>query len=277
MNKRIDFTIVGGLPLEQDTLDFMQQSYRGAFGALAKLCGDKVILTGVEVTGGSVSSGWIVVGGELIPFIGGTLATNVLVSEASAVSQALFEDGNSHDVYFTKTATCVAIGGFPFSDLVPLLSLQNVWVKDDLRMLYKPTGSYAAFVAANFDGGGLGLNAYKGWQLLSVQVPAAAGKMFVNVNSADTDFNATGKTGGAKTVALTAAQNGPHDHANRYTRSTPSSPGAAAAEKIEVESFSNGSDRALYLSGVALTGSSGTGAAHENMPPYFVVLTLIKL
>ena len=56
---RIDYSNLGGFPLEQDTLSFMQNSYSDAFSAMAKLCGDKVILTGVVVEAGNVSAGWV--------------------------------------------------------------------------------------------------------------------------------------------------------------------------------------------------------------------------
>lgn len=121
MNKRIDFTNNGGFPLEQDTLDFMQQSYRGGFAAVAKLLGEKTILTGVVVANGNVSDGWIVYNGELVPFVGGSAAANVSITEVNTT--VLFEDGTTPPVYFTKTATCAVVGNFPFTDLVRLPTL----------------------------------------------------------------------------------------------------------------------------------------------------------
>ena len=59
MNKQIDLLNLGGFPFEQNTLKFLQESYTGALGALAKLCGDKTILHGVEVNGSNVTAGWI--------------------------------------------------------------------------------------------------------------------------------------------------------------------------------------------------------------------------
>lgn len=126
MNKRIDLTNNGGFPLEQDTLAFMQDSYRSALGAMAKLCGNKTILDGVVVAGSNVTAGWIAVDGELIPFLAGTAGTRVIITESPAVVQSVFDDGASRDVFFTKTATCGIAGGFLFSELQALRTLLQV-------------------------------------------------------------------------------------------------------------------------------------------------------
>lgn len=70
-------------------------------------------------------------------------------------------------------------------------------------------------------------------------------------------------TGGATTVSLTAAQNGPHTHTTLISTST--------GGVIE------GNQQFLAnIGGTTATGSSGTGAAHENMPPYVVATYIIK-
>jgi hypothetical protein len=132
MNNRIDFTNLGGFPFQQDTLDFMQLSYREAFKAMAALCGDKAILTGVDVAGGLVSNGWISYGGELIPFVGGAVGLQVVITETRAVTQSVFNDGVARDVYFTKIASCGAIGSFLFSDLKKIKTLVTATSYNDL-------------------------------------------------------------------------------------------------------------------------------------------------
>ncbi len=121
MNKKIDYSNLGGFPLTQDVLAFMQDSYRDVLSAIARLCGNKVIVYGVTVAGANVSDGWLVINGEFIPFVGGNLGTQVLVSETG--TPLTFEDASVPNVLFTKTATTGAIGGFPFSDLVRLPTL----------------------------------------------------------------------------------------------------------------------------------------------------------
>lgn len=254
MNKRIDLTNLGGFPLEQDTLKFMQDSYDAAFQAVAKLCGDKTILSGVVVTGGNVSSGWISYNNELVPFIGGALGAQVVIAETS--TSATFEDGTDHAIYFTKTATCGAVGSFPFSDLVPLLSLQNMWRPGDIKERYCDN----AYIAANFDVNGFGVNAETGWRILSKAYPSAAGKVMVNIDPADPDFDTAGKTGGEKTHVLTIAEMPAHTHT-----------------QTGVNAANSGTSGTGANNGISNTGSTGGGGAHNNMQPYFVILKLIKL
>lgn len=275
MNKRIDFSNIGGFPLEQDTLDFMQTSYRGALGAIAKLCGNKVIVTGVENDGAdNISDGWIVVDGELVPFVGGPLDTYVVISETPG--NAEFEDGNVKEVYYTKTATCGATGDFVFAELVPLLSLQNTWRPNDLKQKYVDN----AYIAANFDVDGYGINDEKGWRILSAAVPGAAGKVFVNRDSGDADFDETGNTGGTKTHTITRGQ------LPAFKLKVPLPTTNINGAKYENESLDSGSSRGLYKgkainNGDPLTYNEsedlGSGQSFNKMNPYFVVLTLIKL
>ncbi len=56
---RIDYTNLGGFPLTEDALDFMQQSYSQVLSGLAAAVGNKVIVSGCEITGTNISAGWI--------------------------------------------------------------------------------------------------------------------------------------------------------------------------------------------------------------------------
>lgn len=279
MNKRIDLSILGGFPLEQDTLDFMQSSYRGAFGALATLCGNKVIVSGVVVAGGNVSDGWIVYNGELIPFVGGSVATYVVITETAV--QATYEDTNLHDVYFTKSATCAASGDFPFADLVPLLSLQNTWRPGDLKEKIFADGATAdAYIAANFDVDGYGLNVEKGWRILTAVYPATAGKVMVPVDSSDAALNQVGKTTGAKTHTLTPAEQGD------FTVAVKSDDGGGSASggyTMNVRTQYNGVEPASGTANAAAFGTAltvalrNTADAHSIMQPTYAILKLVKL
>ncbi len=263
MNKRADFSNLGGFPLEQDTLEFMQQSYRGAFGALAGLCGNKTILVGVELVAGNYSNGWISYNGELIPFVGAVAAPDVVIVETPATVQAVFEDGTPRDVYFTKLATCGSAGVFPMADLVPITSLKFAWKKDDLRMAKKSN----AYIAANFDATtGIGTTAEeRGWQILSKQDINAAGKTFVNIDSADTDFDTAGKIIGEKAHTQTEAELVPHVH-----------------NYIKVQTQGSGTTSG-YVNGQSQgnvgknTESTGGGQPFNIIQPSYAILTLIKL
>lgn len=76
-----------------------------------------------------------------------------------------------------------------------------------------------------------------------------------------------GSTGGEVTVTLTAEQNGPHQHSGLFIDGTSIAwvwPGLTPG---------SGNSGALSTSGttVPVSGSSGSGAPHNNMPPYLAV------
>jgi microcystin-dependent protein len=281
--KTSNFTHLGGLKGTQNRLAFMQDGYNEAFAALAKLCGDKTILHGVEVDGSNnVSAGWIAVNGELIRFIGGTLGTDVVFS--TAVTPLPFADGSTHDVHYDKTATCGSVGDFPFTDLQPLLSLKHIWKKDDLRMCKKSS----TYIADNFDTTtGIGITPEeRGWQILSMQDVNAAGRTFVNVDPADPDYDEAGKFGGAKEHTLTQAQL-PDVSLKMFGGDVNTTPGDIVNETDGVtRSGTNGSDLAYEMRRGAGDGSNairgntsrmGSSEAHNNMQPSYAILTLIKL
>jgi hypothetical protein len=115
----IDFTKNGGLPATQYLLKFMMESYASAFVAMANLIGDKVIVYGVDEVGGVVTNGFVVINGELLPFIGGPLvdrATATVIIQETKESR-LFDDGGTKDVYFTRVARFGSPGGFLYTDL----------------------------------------------------------------------------------------------------------------------------------------------------------------
>lgn len=259
---RIDFTNLKGFPLCQDDLDFMNQNYLSAFAAIAKLCGSKTILWGVEHIGSNVTDGWISYNGELIQFIGGTYAAKVVITETPV--PLTFGDNVAHDVIYTKTATCGVSGAFDYSELVPLRELQNVWMPGDLKM----KNVDATYVAANFNGTGYGINREVGWRIFSYAVPGSAGKVFVNLDLLDTDFNIVGNTGGEKAHTLMIAEMPAHTHDEMVFQ-------AVNNGGLKPAGFLN-TTGSLTNSG-SVTGSRGGGGAHNNLQPYYVILTLIKL
>lgn len=132
------------------------------------------------------------------------------------------------------------------------------------------------------------------------------GRVLVSQDETQTEFDASGETGGSKTHTLTAAEMPSHSHSisHTHTGSTDTAPnhthGIAARRSTNTQDtgaetriqavggygdntggiFGNGTTDLggthshIIVTGGPSTGSSGSagsGAAHNNMPPYIVV------
>lgn len=261
MYKRIDFSNLGGYPLTQQDHEWLQSSYRSAFSMIANLAGDQVILTGMEEAGGEVTAGWISINGELVPFAAGAIGTGEFRLQETAVSRT-FNDGVAKDVRFEKVAIFSAGGPYNYADLVRIGNLVNFWTAGDV----KEKVCDMDYLAANFDVDGYGLNREKGWRILSKAYPDTAGKMMVNYNSDDPDYNELGNTGGSKTVVLTADQ----------------LPALASANYKLVNlnglnTFTSGDPSGGEYDLKNAVSWPGTGQPINKMNPYYVILKLVKL
>lgn len=94
-----------------------------------------------------------------------------------------------------------------------------------------------------------------------------AGRVTVGYSSGETEFNAGGKTGGAKTHTLTEAQMPSHTHDSIYSpigqalqAGVGSVAGAAGVQ------YNTGSGANAYG-----TNAKGGGQAHNNLQPYITV------
>ena len=271
MNKRIDLLNLGGFPFTQGTLEWMQDSHREAFKGIARLCGDKTILTGVVVSGSAVSAGWISYGGELMKFNACSLATDVVIAEVPTAGT--FQDNSVHDIYFEKTAVCGASGTFPFADLVRLDSIKNVWLTGDV----KEVDCDAAYITANFDGTGLGINERAGWAICNGDngTKDRGGRVSVGYETVTVDpsnnvwdaiYNTIGATGGEKRHTLITSEMPAHTHSIQPAYVT----GTSAPSNVRTDSTSGSV-------GQAVTGSTGGGGSHENRQPFIVTLFIQKL
>ena len=113
-SRRMDLTLLGGLGLTQDALDFMQTTYRHGFTASAKAYGSKIIVAGVEDQGATVTDGYVVIDGELMPFVGGAKAPMVWLEDVSDTE--LFGDSSQKTVYYTRRARMGVIGVAELTD-----------------------------------------------------------------------------------------------------------------------------------------------------------------
>ena len=148
---------LGGLKFTQNRISFLQDGFLEAFSAIAKLIGNKVILCGVEESSGIVSDGWISYNEELIRFVGGSVADNVIIVPTVATNLQ-YADGVARDVHFDKIAQCGAVGDFPFSDLKRMDSL--------LLLLLTQLKGFVSYVATDVHVGDI-----SGDKLVNIAIP----------------------------------------------------------------------------------------------------------
>lgn len=256
---------------------------------LAALGGDNYILSGcVDDGAGNISDGWIVYNGELLPFTGGVLGTEVTIIE-NVEQTTYLEDlnndgqGDSKDTYFTRTAQFGNTGlvTFNWSDLKSITSL---------KQQSTPVGGIIMWSGA--------INEIpEGWKLCdgSNSTPNLSGRFIVGYNASDVDYNAIGKVGGAKEVTLLESQMPAHNHdgttqlAGGHSHRLKDGAGGDKTNSITLgggnlsgqdypTSFVNNNSIIEPVSDhnhSLTTNNKGGGTAHENRPQYFTLAYII--
>lgn len=117
----------------------------------------------------------------------------------------------------------------------------------------------------------------------SFKLPDLRSRFIVGYNSTDSDYSAQGKTGGAKTVTLTASQMPAHTHSvNDYYYIEQASTVATAISGRETTSSKYSGSQATDSDNNTLpykthdTSSAGSGTAHENRPPFYTLAFIMK-
>jgi hypothetical protein len=124
MYQHIDFSQLGGYPLTQNTLNFIQNSYNEVLKGISRMAGSYVILSGVTQTSPNVyTDGWVAVDGEIVRFVGGTGQANVVVFETN--QNEIFKDDSPHVVLYTRQLEFTTGGGIAFTNF-KRLSLETL-------------------------------------------------------------------------------------------------------------------------------------------------------
>lgn len=281
-----------GFPATNKTWRWLRDM-TNAVHELAKLGGVDYILSGCEVQGTTVTDGWVVLDGELLPFKGGSKAVQIAIKETVEKTTYL-EDldsdgtGDSKDTYFERWVEFAA-GTKRFDDLPrinPLVELQKA--RTPVGAIVMWSGAISAIPM--------------GWKLCDGQngTPDLRGQFIVGYDPADNAYNAIGKQGGQKEVTLTEAQmpqhkhggstnsGGSHNHPYRdgYFAENKTSDAYDGAEYLNKKVRGSGADdvdnRYIHYRN-RTTNSNGShshslninnaggGQAHENRPPYFTL------
>ena len=296
MYQRIDFTKLGGFPLTQDTMEFIQNSFNDVFEAVSYIAGARVIISGVvEAPPNVFSAGWICIDGEILPFDGGTALTNLSIVETS--QPYTFRDGVSNTVLFERKAIFDTSGSIPWSSF-KRLSLESLKIYIDqvntAAQNAQTTANTALAAAGSFSPGMIMLwsgnpaSVPAGWALCDGLDgrPNLKGKFIVGF-SATTGTYQMGSTGGLASVTLTTTQMPSHTHSmssagnhQHYVKEVDAGDEGSSGTDQSVGSYNeSGTSKFTNFSGdhTHSINSAGSGAAHENRPPYYTLAYIIKV
>ena len=135
-------------------------------------------------------------------------------------------------------------------------SKQNSAQQYDIKAIY----ANSTYLGANFESDGLGKNLRTGWAICNGNngTPPMQGRTIVNYGG---DFTTLNATGGSKDAVVVA-----HSHGLKYGSS---GPGTKYPETPYITDSITGD-----MQGTEITGESGVD---KNMPPYIVLVYIMKL
>lgn len=113
---KIDFTNTGGLYVYQETLNRLQATYSNVLAAIAANYGNKVILTGCNNDGTTISEGWVVLNGIIYPVVSAPPQNYLYIETITTDEQ--FDDGIAKPTYITSRLrfTSLSAGNYLFAD-----------------------------------------------------------------------------------------------------------------------------------------------------------------
>lgn len=130
MKKTIDFTKEGGFPFTQDTLRFMQDSYKSILQTIIGYLGipsnGHYIISGLKNSGRYLTEGWVVIYGEVLPFksgVKGNIPRIIIREKRESVD---FKEKKDQQVYIERWAEVSQSGG------EALTSFRHIKNPDDL-------------------------------------------------------------------------------------------------------------------------------------------------
>ena len=249
----INFVQTGGFPVKAERLQELQTAY-SIFNQFGNLAGNLTILSGCVVTGVTVSSGYVVINSEVLPFQGGTLASDVIIIQNESSKE--FKNGEVKVVHYERIAVFGtsedSFSWANFKRIDPIVSLMT-----RLEVVEKKAAVFQA-------GGGMVL-----WNKPAVDIPIGwaevinwRGRIPVGYDITQTEFNLMGKQGGSKDAVVVS-----HTHTISNSGNVNNGiGGGSVANKTARWDSGSGS----FLNGTIST--EGVSGAGKNLQPYRVVM-----
>jgi microcystin-dependent protein len=289
----INFFTGDKFPLYREALAKLQEQIQ----FVAQLAGigsnQNYIVSGVEGNGqGAVSPGLIVINGELLPFEGGIVPSNISTAiKIEEVKTDVDAFGITYpEVYTTRVAKFSQSGQYDFyalskNKIKTILELQTlIEGGGDEPGVVKMWAGLIERIPQNYhlaDGSLMSVADYPklhqnigyvfgGNGNSTFALPNLSGRFIAGYNLLDTDYNLIGKAAGEKKVTLTENQIPAHTHENRF-------------KYAGVDDTDSPNHQALVADNSSGTNYSveslpkGEGMAHENRPPFFVLAYIIKV
>jgi microcystin-dependent protein len=302
----INFFSGDKFPMYREALAKMQEM-TNLIARLAGIGGNTYILSGCEGNGnGSVSDGFVVVNGELLPFIG-----SAVPSSGKVTIQETRSDVNTFGVvypetYITRVAKFALTGEYNWSDFEPIQNNKALYtlikdIKGDAPGTIKMWAGLVSKIPSDYricDGSELNPNefpelydsigvSFGGDGNNTFNLPDLRGRFIVGFNSADSDYNAIGKIDGSKEIVLTEDNLPAHNHtasADTYFNKLAARAADIDATNTTKATDSGAPDTEYRIAGMTSTQwnqatikSVGGNQAHENRPPYFTLAYIIKV
>lgn len=270
-----------GYPFDVGFLAFMQTAY-SLFNHFGHLAGNKVIISGCEEVGNTITPGAVYINGELLPFEGGTKDDTVWIREDT--TQVTFQDGFSRTL---ETIRTVVFGysspdkTFNWEDFKRINNLQELYenkaenkalkeLKDEVEILKKQKQAIPVGLIAIW--GKPANEIPEGWE----EYTDLRGRMPIGLDpyynktkddAQDYQLNSLLKQGGERSHKLSVEEMPSHKHetVNDASGSDRDSKGYGSAFTMDTDEINYNRRNLMRIE------PSGGDRPHNNMPPYHVV------